>query len=103
MKKLFLVLIAFSFLFVGCNFKTKVTKEQMDGGRYEYIEFWNGGGMMRRYENATLEIQIATSTKAVGKDVYFYKYYVRGTIDGVQTSEVIIDSEALSYLYKVQR
>jgi len=93
-----LVILAVSMIAVtviGCAPKTKVSTSIMPEF-YEYIEFWNGGAMIRRYENARMEVEIATNYKAWGDDISFFKYII--TVDGV--TETIIDSEALSYVYR---
>jgi hypothetical protein len=96
MKK-FILVITLASLLTGCNWNTKVDKSIMPL-HYEYIEFWNGGAMIRKYENCEMRVEIATANKLVGEKVYFYRYII--TCNGI--TETIIDSEALSYVYKAR-
>lgn len=97
MKKiLFIVMIVA--LFASCNFQTKVANSGIPT-EFQKLEFWNGGGLIGSYENVTMKMEIVTSTKLVGQDIYFYKYHVINKKQGID--EYIIDSEALALKYTV--
>jgi hypothetical protein len=84
-------------LVASCNVTTKVSNSGIPT-EYTRLEFWNGGGKIREYEDVTMKIEIVSTTKVVGANVYFYKYHVYDKNQGID--EYIIDSEALALVYE---
>ena len=104
MKKFLLILFAVCGLLVSCgNFsdKSEVSSTHIPS-HVSHIEFWNGGTMIREYDNANVRFTIA-NTKHVppsfvkeNTHVTFYTYIIK--CNGVEES--IIDSESLSIVYR---
>ena len=104
MKKFLFILFAVCGLFVSCgNFsdKSEVSNTHIPS-HVSHIEFWNGGTMIREYDNANVRFVIANTKHAppslVKESTYvtFYTYIIK--CDGVEES--IIDSDSLSIVYK---
>lgn len=95
MKK-FLFVLAVIVGLTSCNFKTNVRNSAIPT-EFSKLEFWNGGGCIGSYENVSMNIEIVTTTKLVGKNISFYKYHITSKSQNID--EVIIDSEALSLKY----
>lgn len=105
MKKFFIVLALTASLFlVSCG--TYTDSAQVNNthipSHVSHIEFWNGGTMIREFDNANVSLRISNSKHipaSVIKDatlVTFYTYIVK--CDGIETQ--IIDSESLSIVYQ---
>lgn len=92
MKKILFVVMIVA-LFASCNFQTKVANKGIPT-EFQKLEFWNGGGLIGSYQNVTMKIEIISSSKLVGENIYFYKYHVISKQQGID--EYIIDSEALA-------
>lgn len=99
MKKLcivFLMILSLS-VFTSCNMKSTDTSNTIPS-HVEWIEFWNGGGMIARYENAEIDIKIVSAKKLYGKDISYYYYEVTSA----GRTERIIDSESLAIKFLVK-
>lgn len=96
MKKIVFVLVVIVGL-TSCNYRTNVSNKGIPT-EFSKLEFYNGGGCIGSYENVSMNIEIVTSKKLVGADIYFYKYHVTSKSQNID--EVIVDSESLALKYK---
>jgi hypothetical protein len=97
MRNIIIVAIALLLLaFASCTVKSTVPAGIGIPQHVSHVEFWNGGGKIASYDNATVITRIDTSEKVLGAGVYFYRYEV--TVKG--ETDVIVDSEALAILYR---
>lgn len=96
MKKIVFVLVVIIGL-TSCNIKTNVENPAIPN-EFSKLEFWNGGGCIGSYENVSMNIEIVTTTKLVGKNISFYKYHIISKSQNID--EVIIDSESLALKYE---
>jgi hypothetical protein len=87
---LMIMVAIMSIMVVSCRFNTS---GNVDGipTTFRNLEFYNGAGLIGKFENCTMNIRIATKKSLVGQDVYYYLYQVTDK-DGTTT---FVDSESL--------
>jgi hypothetical protein len=101
MKKILLIIL-FVYLiisFTNCSWKTQVPQDIGIPRYVKWIEFYNGGLMIARYENPIIETKIDTRNPALGASISFYRYEITFEKNGGKFTEIIVDSEALSMKY----
>ena len=100
MKKIIGVLVVLFVIIIvsGCNVQASGNNNAIPT-RFRTLEFWNGGSCIAYYENVSMTIEIATTFKVWGKDVYYYLYHIQKPDGSIET---IMDSEALALKWTVR-